>query len=108
MQTFLVMFFPILLGKFYALGFWGFETSQASRGILFNYISNGLVFYLCVLKGRPITLGRKKEEGVQLWTTLFPLRNWPELSYWAGRENDMQEYCGWFKNKNKNKKQLSA
>ena len=31
-----------------------------SRGMLFNYTSNGLVFCFCFLKGRSIALGRER------------------------------------------------
>lgn len=62
------MFICILLGKLYTLGFGGFGSSQTSRGVLFNYVSNGLVFYFCFLKGRSIALGRERASCEPLYS----------------------------------------
>lgn len=61
-------------------------------------------YSLCFLKG--ITaLGRERVRYTDMnHSILFPLINWPEFSYWAARENDMQDWCGWYKKKTNPKK----
>lgn len=68
-----------------------------------NYISNGLVFCLCFLKGRLIGLGRERGRHTAMnHCVLCPLINGRKFGYGA-EEEDMQEHCGWCKRKQKAK-----
>lgn len=69
-----------------------------------GYISDGLVFYFCFLKGRSISLGR--ERGMHRAMNHFvlcPLINWPKFGHGVEEEKDMQEHSGWCKRKQKEK-----
>lgn len=60
---------------------WHFEDLRAHKhqgGLLFNYISIGMVFYFCFLKGRSIALGRERARCTAMnHSILFPLINDP-------------------------------